>query len=160
MEASGGTPGSQGDVLVGSGLAFYDPNDTLEVDISAVAQDIITVRTAFKVQEFLELDAQAGTRYKEVVYAHFDVQTKDGRMMEPEYIGGQKSHLKISEVLSSAQTLNSSNTVVNPVGEMAGHGISADTGKVIKHYCREHGYIMGIFSARPRTSYQSGLPRS
>jgi hypothetical protein len=150
--------GSSGTIEVGAqGTHTIDPNGDWEVQLNTIAQDIITVRTAFKVQEFLELDARAGTRYKEVVYSHFDVNTKDGRLMEPEYIGGQKSQIKISEVLSTAQTLNSSNTVVNPVGEMSGHGISYDNGKTITTYCREHGYLMAIFSARPRTAYQQGV---
>lgn len=135
-----------------------DPSGNWEVILDeTIAQDIITVRTAFKVQEFLELDARAGTRVKETTYAHFNVNTKDGRYQEPEYIGGQKSQLKISEVLSTAQTLNSTNQVTSPVGEMSGQGISVDNGKVITHYCDEWGYIMAIFSARPRTSYQQGI---
>lgn len=134
-----------------------DPNGAWQVELNNIAQDLITVRTAFKVQEFLELDANAGTRYKETVYAHFDVQTKDGRLMEPEYIGGLKSNLKISEVLSTAQTINSSDDVVNPVGEMSGHGITVTSGRTITTYCREHGYLMCLYSARPKTSYQQGI---
>lgn len=149
-----------GELHVGAqGHHTIDPNGDLEVVLNDVAQDIIAIRTAFKVQEFLELDARAGTRYKEMVYAHFDVKSKDGRLDEPEYIGGSKSSIQISEVLSSTQTLNSSNAVVNPVGERAGVGQTVSYGRKVKHYCREHGWIMSILSVRPRTAYQQGIPR-
>jgi len=111
LESSDPLVSASGDLYTGASESVIDPRGSLYVDINTAAQDIITVRTAFKVQEFLEMDARAGTRYKEVVYAHFNVKTKDGRLQEPEYIGGQKSTLKISEVLSTAQTIqHNSNT--------------------------------------------------
>lgn len=139
--------------------AVIDPNGSLEVIMNDVAQDLITVRTAFKVQEFLELDARAGTRLKENTYAHFGVKVPDGRIQEPQYLGGMSESVVVSEVLSATQTLNSSNAVVNPVGEMAGHGISVGSSRLIKCRVTEHGLIMGILSIRPKTAYSQGIPR-
>lgn len=156
---AGGTGTNTLIVGVGNEPSVIDPNGSLEVILNDVAQDIITVRTAFKVQEFLELDARAGTRLKENTYAHFGVKVPDGRIQEPQYLGGMSSNVVISEVLSQTQTLNSSNSIVNPVGEMAGHGISVGSSRVIKCRVTEHGIIMGILSIRPKTAYSQGLPR-
>lgn len=42
---------------------------------------------------------------------------------------------------------------------MAGHGISASSGKNISYFCEEHGYIIGIMSIMPKTAYQQGVPK-
>lgn len=138
--------------------ASIDPNETLQVDLSSDAVDITTLRTAFRMQEFLERDARGGTRYIENVYTHFGVRSSDGRFHRPEYIGGVKQKMVISEVLSQAETIAyNSNTVLNPVGSMAGHGISVGGGNTISFRAEEHGWIMGIMSVRPRTAYQDGV---
>ena len=84
-----------------------DPNDTLKVDINTEASDIATLRRAFRLQEFLERDARGGTRYIENIHAHFGVRSSDKRLQRPEYIGGSKQRMVISEVLSTAETLDS-----------------------------------------------------
>lgn len=147
-------------LVIGAGNepSVYDPNGTLEVKINDAAEDIIAVRTAFAVQRFLELDSRTGTRVAEGTFGHFNVKTKDGRLNEPELIGVQRSAITISEVLSATQTLNSSNQVVNPVGEMAGHGLATSTGG-FSYYCTEHGMIMSLLSIRPKTAYSQGIPR-
>lgn len=139
---------------------YYDPNGTLSVDINNEANDITTIRRAFRLQEFLEKDARGGTRYTENILAHFGVTSPDSRFQRPEYIGGTKQQMVISEVLSSAETLDSGNNVTNPVGQMAGHGISVGGGNVIRFKGKEHGWIIGIMSVRPRTAYQDGIHRS
>lgn len=137
--------------------AWLDPNGTLVVDINSEAVDIATLRRAFRLQEFLEKDARGGTRYIENVYSHFGVRSSDSRFHRPEYIGGLKSQVVISEVLSQTETLDSMDVTVNPVGQMAGHGISVGGGRTISYRCEEHGWIMGIVSVRPQTAYQQGI---
>ena len=65
-----------------------------------------------------------------------------------------KAPVIISEVLQT-----SSSDGVTPQGTMAGHGISASTGKNISYFCEEHGYIIGIMSIMPKTAYQQGIPK-
>lgn len=165
ITALGGGSTVSGDLTanVGDGLlkadttsASIDPNETLSVDLSSDSVDLTTLRNAFALQAFLEKDARGGTRYIESVYSHFGVRSSDHRFHRPEYIGGVKQRMVISEVLSTAETLNSSNVVTSPVGQMAGHGVSVGSGN-IRYRCEEHGFIMGIMSVRPRTAYQDGL---
>lgn len=137
---------------------FLDPNDTLQADLAnAEGVDINTVRRAFKLQEWLEKNARGGTRYIENILAHFGVRSSDSRMHRPEYIGGSKQKMVISEVLSTAHTFVSETET--PVGNMAGHGISVGGGNRFRYRCEEHGWILGIISVRPKTGYQQGIPK-
>jgi len=136
--------------------AYYDPNGSLTVDVQSDATDINTLRRAFRLQEWLEKNARGGTRYIENILAHFGVKSSDSRLQRPEYIGGGKQNMVISEVLSTAQ--NDDATV--PVGQMAGHGISVGGSQSFNYRCEEHGFIIGIINVQPVTAYEQGLHRS
>jgi len=120
---------------------------------TAEAADINSLRRAFRLQEWLERNARGGTRYIESILAHFGVKSSDARLQRPEYLGGSKGRMVISEVLSTAET-------TLPVGNMAGHGISVSGGNEFKYSVEEHGWIIGIISVTPETAYQQGLHRS
>ena len=153
-----GTNGVDNNVLqdsTGDPITF-DFRGSQVVDIQADATDINTLRRAFRLQEWLERNARAGTRYVESILAHFGVKGSDSRLQRPEYIGGSKQNMVISEVLSTAE--NDSATI--PVGQMAGHGISVGGGNVFSYNAEEHGWIIGIISVIPDTAYAQGLPRS
>lgn len=133
-----------------------DPNGRLEVDVQSDAVDINTLRLAVRIQEWLEKNARAGTRYVENILAHFGVKSSDARLQRPEYIGGTSQRMVISEVLSTAQTDSDGGSVTTPVGNMAGHGISVGGGNTFSYRAEEHGIILGIISVRPETAYQQG----
>ncbi len=137
-----------------------DPNGTLSAKTSELeleAASISNLRRAFRLQEWLERNARGGTRYVENILAHFGVKSKDARQNRPEYIGCSKQPMTISEVLSTAQTEIAGGE--NPVGQMAGHGISVGGGNQFEYTATEHGFIIGIVSIMPDTAYQQGLPR-
>lgn len=135
----------------------YDPNGTLEVDINEEASTISTLRRAFKLQEWLEKNARGGTRYIENILAHFGVRSSDKRLQRPEYIGGSKQNVVISEVLSTAETDVGGTQV--PVGNQAGHGISVGGGNKFRYSAEEHGWIIGIINVQPKTAYFEGVNR-
>lgn len=139
--------------------AAYDPRGSLTVDIQTDATDINTLRRAFRLQEWLEKNARGGTRYIENIMAHFGVKSDDARLQRPEYIGGARQNMVISEVLATAQSNNDGSTAEVNVGQMAGHGISVGGGNRFNYYCREHGWIIGIINVQPVTAYQQGLHR-
>lgn len=138
----------------------YDPAGTLAVDIQAEAVTINTLRRAFRLQEWLEKNARAGTRYIESILAHFGVRSSDKRLQRPELLGQSEQRMVISEVLSTAQTDSDPGTpVTTPIGQMAGHGISVGGGRQMSYNVEEHGWIIGIISVVPDTAYQQGLHR-
>ena len=118
------------------------------------AATINELRRAFQLQKWLERNARSGSRYTEVLRAHFGVKSSDARLQRPEYLGGGRQKVSISEVLQTSETSENS-----PQGEMAGHGISIGNTNRFKAFFEEHGYVMGIMSVLPRTAYQQGIPK-
>jgi hypothetical protein len=131
----------------------YNIDNSSQLVGTAEAADINSLRRAFRLQEWLERNARGGTRYIESILAHFGVKSSDARLQRPEYLGGSKGKMVISEVLSTAET-------TLPVGNMAGHGISVSGGNEFKYSVEEHGWIIGLISVTPDTAYQQGVHRS
>lgn len=124
------------------------------VDLStATAASINDLRRAFRLQEWLELNARAGARYNEAIRAHFGIDPGDHRIDRPIFIGGSRTPIQISEVLQTSET------ATTPQGTMSGHGVSLGGKNMFSYRCREHGYIMGIMSIMPKSSYQQGIPK-
>lgn len=133
----------------------YDPNRTLQAEFD----DIITsttindLRASFSLQKWLEKNARGGSRMAESIYAHFGVRSSDQRLSRPEYLGGSKASMAISEVLQTSQSEST------PQGTMAGHGIGISAGRDCSYFCEEHGYIITVLSIKPKTAYMQGLPK-
>lgn len=132
--------------------AWLDNSKSLHADLSeATASTIGDLRRAFSLQQWLEKNARSGSRYVESILAHFGIHIGDGRVQRPEYLGGGKSPIMISEVLQTSETVDS------PQGNMAGHGLNLGNNSAFNYKCKEHGYIVGIMSILPRTAYQQGI---
>lgn len=134
-----------------------DPNGTLKSGSTTVNE----LRRAMALQKWLELNARAGTRYTENIYANFGVKSPDSRLQRPEYITGSKSQVVVSEVLNTTGSFNAADDAPTsrPQGDMAGHGVSVTSGKQGSYYATEHGYIIGIMSIMPVTAYQDTIPK-
>lgn len=126
-----------------------DPNGTYQVG----ATTIDDLNLAYKLQRWLQRNALGGTRYAEVIRAHYNVKPQDARLQRPEYIVGIKNPISISEVLNTTGTEDA------PQGAMAGHGVGYNKGNYANYFCAEHGWIMGILSIMPKTGYQQGIPK-
>lgn len=137
----------------------YDPSGTLKADFSqgefANNVTINDLRRAYSLQTWLERNAVGGARYIEQIMAHFGVKSSDARLQRPEYLGGGKTPVVISEVLQNSSTVED----VSPLGDMAGHGVAVGRSHSFTRFFEEHGYVIGIMSVLPRTGYQQGLPK-
>ena len=102
----------------------------------------------------MERNARAGARYVEFLNSHFGVSPRDDRLQRPEYIGGSKSPIIISEVLQTSST-----DVTTPQGNMAGHAMGLSSSFCGKYSATEYGLIIGIMSVMPKPSYQQGIDR-
>lgn len=123
--------------------------------LNNASMDIQNLRRAYRLQQWLERNAVGGARYIEQILMHFGVKSSDARLQRPEYLGGGKTPIRISEVLSTFQT-----TAENiPQGNMAGHGIGVGKSNQFEKQFEEHGFVMGIMSLLPRTAYQQGVRR-
>lgn len=128
----------------------------LVADLStATAADVNDIRYAFQVQRFLEKMARTGARYTEVILSHFGVKSSDSRLQRAEYLGGGRSPIAISDVLQTSADDNQP----TPLATMAGHGYSAQRSHQFKRFFEEHGWLIGIMSIMPRSTYQQGLSK-
>lgn len=148
---------ANGDLQVAGGISeaggqqvVYDPNGTLQVGSTTINE----LRRAYALQEWLEKNARGGTRYTEINRMHFGVISSDARLQRAEYITGIKSPIVISEVLNTTGIDGEL-----PQGNMAGHGVGTLSGGGKSFFCEEHGWILGLMSVMPKTSYQQGLHR-
>lgn len=149
-----GTLGWKNESGSSSGPAWLDPNGTLKVDTSQLGVNINDLRTSNALQRWFERNARGGSRYIEQILSHFGVRSSDARLQRPQFLGGGRMPISVSEVLQTSSTDETS-----PQANMAGHGISAGVNNGFKHYFEEHGYIIGIMSITPRSGYQQGVPR-
>lgn len=126
----------------------------LLADLStASAATINQIREAFQIQKLLERDARGGTRYTEVIRAHFGVTSPDQRLQRPEYLGGGSSPVVISQV---PQTSESGTTAQ---GTLAAYGTVALHNHGFSKSFTEHGVLIGLVSVRADLTYQQGLDR-
>lgn len=163
--ASTATGFAAGAVGTGRGLgsnavAFAATNgiypSNLYADLSAATSNTINqLRQAFQIQRLLERDARGGTRYTEILRAHFGVISPDARLQRPEYLGGGTVPINITPVAQSTQTgLTGGST---PLGTLGAVGAAVARGIGFIQSFTEHGYVLGIIAARAAISYQQGL---
>lgn len=147
------------DTAVGRQFIVKGDNTTKVPQVYADLQSVsaFTInefRQAFQLQMLLEMDARGGTRYTEILRAHFNVTSPDFRLQRPEYLGGSTTRVTISQV---PQTMSSDETT--PQGNLAAYGSVSKTGDgYIKSFV-EHGVIIGLMSVRADLTYQQGIRR-
>ncbi len=126
----------------------------LYADLStATAATINQLRQAFQIQKLLERDARGGTRYTEVIKAHFGVSSPDQRLQRPEYLGGGSSPVVISQVPQTSET------ATTPQGTLSAFGtVSLHNHGFTKSFT-EHCVLIGLVSVRADLTYQQGLNR-
>jgi len=131
-------------------------NETgLEADLTtATAATINELRQAFMMQSLLELDNRGGTRYVEILRAHFGVISPDFRLQRAEYLGGGSIPINVHPVAQTSPTSGS-----NAQAQLAAFATASATGGSVgfsKSFV-EHGYIIGLACARADITYQQGL---
>lgn len=135
--------------------ARFGTQTGLEADLTnATAATINSLRQAFQIQGLLELDARGGTRYVEILQAHFNVTSPDFRLQRPEYLGGGSSKINSHPVTQTSPTSGT-----NALAQLGAFATSSTQGSAIgftKSFV-EHGYIIGLACARADITYQQGL---
>jgi len=149
-----GTGVPVGNVLAASANVGTEGN-RLFADLSeATAATINSLRQAFQVQKIFERDARGGTRYTEIIRAHFGVTSPDARLQRPEFLGGGSSPVNISPIPQTSQTDSSS-----PQGNLAAMGVAHLRNHGFTTSFTEHCIILGVVSVRADLTYQQGLNR-
>lgn len=131
-----------------------DPVGGLQANLATATGgiDINELRDAISLQRIAEAREFFGSRY--VDYLRFyGVNPRDGRLDRPEYVGGGRQQLSVSEVLST------SDAGVSAVGDLYGHGIAGVRSRRYRKMFEEHGWFIGLMSIRPKGVYQNGIPK-
>jgi hypothetical protein len=158
------TPGAT--LQTGSGGLLTDGTVSNNIDLSgshavdlssATGATINELRRASAIQQWLELMARAGSRYREQIYAIFGEKIPDYTVQIPKYLGGGKTPIMISEVLSTYS--NSSVSGDAPTGDMTGHALALGDNIGFTESFDEHGIILGLCRVIPKASYVQGLSR-
>ena len=124
-------------------------------DLSSVSGVTInSLRQAFQLQKFYELNARGGTRYTEILRAHFGVVSPDARLQRTEYLGGGSRRIVVKPVEQNSATDSTS-----PQGNLAAYALAGDSKHVFTKSFVEHGYIIGLVNVRADLTYQQGINR-
>jgi len=141
-----------------------DPNNlgfpNIRADLTnATAATINELRQSFQVQRLLERDARGGTRYIEIVHAHFGVTSPDLRATRPEYLGGGSTPINITPIAQTGFTATDVQTADTPQGNLAGVGVGQFSGHGFSKSFTEHCTVLGFISVRADLTYSQGLNR-
>lgn len=120
----------------------------------ATGATINALRQAFQLQKLYERDARGGTRYTEIIRAHFGVTSPDARLQRPEYLGGGSVPINVHPVAQTSQTDSGT-----PQGNLAAFATSSSNGQGFSKSFTEHCLIIGLVSVRADLNYQQGLNR-
>lgn len=128
------------------GLAADLTNTTAGATINAL-------REAYAIQKLMETDARGGTRYIENIRSHFGITSPDARQQRPEYLGGKRIPINMTEVVQQSET------GTTPMGDTAGKSLTIDSDDMVHYASTEHQIILGLAVIRTEHTYQQGIDR-
>lgn len=138
----------------GVGVSQDVTKSGLIADLSnATAATIASLRQAFQMQAYQEIQARGGSRYVEFVYNQFGVIQPD-ILSRPEYLGGMHQRLSVQPIVQ-----NSSTDANSPQGNLTGIVYGANSEHGFTRSFTEHGYILGIMNIYSDLTYFQGLER-
>jgi len=148
--------GAGGGWNVGGSAVQIDPNSSLLADLStATAATINSLRQSIALQQMLEIDARGGTRYTEVVRAHFGVVSPDARLQRVEFLGSGQDRINVNPVAGT----NNVGSGATAAGQLTAFGQSAGSGHGFTYSATEHGLLLGLVCVWADLTYQQGVHR-
>lgn len=121
---------------------------------SIQATTINQLRQAFQVQKYYEELARGGSRYREMIYSLFHTKISDKTVQIPEYLGGTRITINMSQVIQTSGT-----TTESPQGNTAAVSVTPYNGSMFTKSFEEHGFVVGVCCIRHDHTYQQGLER-
>lgn len=138
--------------IIPGNLEVTIPNSSGNTD-SEVSFSVNELRLAFAMQRYLESLARNGSRYTELLLGLFGVKSPDARLQRPEYLGGNRIPISVSEVTNSAQS------ETDFLGDLGAKSNTSDVNHDFVKSFTEHGYVIGVMVARYDHSYSQGLEK-
>lgn len=145
--------------IVKSGIVIPNKGELagnwLGADLTSVSATTINqLRQAFQVQKYYEELARGGSRYREMIYSLFHTKISDKTVQIPEYLGGTRITINMSQVIQTSGT-----TAESPQGNTAAVSVTPYNGSMFTKSFEEHGFVIGVCCIRHDHTYQQGLER-
>lgn len=139
-------------VVSAGGSGLYPTN--LYADLAtATSATINAMRQSIALQQMLEIDARAGTRYIELVKGHFGVTSPDMRQQRVEFLGSGQTKININPVAGTNQ-IGSGATAA---GQLTAFGTAVGGGHGFTYSATEHTLLLGLVCVRADLTYQQGI---
>lgn len=136
------------------GVSTDSDNSGLIADLSnASAATVASLRQAFQMQAYQEINARGGNRYVEYIYNQYGVIQPD-ILSRPEYLGGSHQRLTVQPIVQ-----NSSTDATSPQGNLTAIIYGGNSDNAFTRSFTEHGYIIGIMNVYSDLTYFQGLDR-
>ena len=131
----------------------------LAADASAqLVGTINQLRLAAQTQVFYETCARFGTRYNELTYGLFGVDTGDTRAYRCEHLGGVNIPLNFQEVVATSSSEGQAGSEY-ALGQQTVKSATADLSSLYLKSATEHGYVMIMATIRYQHQYCQGIER-
>lgn len=128
----------------------------LYADLSkATGATVNELRLAFQTQKLLERDARGGTRYVEMLKAHFGVAPSSEILNRSELLGSIHQRLNMTQVNQTSQPSNPSGD--NSVGSTGAYSATGFNKSAFVKSFKEFGYIQCLACVRVKHTYGQGL---
>lgn len=151
------TTGKKPAIVSSSTLQTGAKTAYLGTDLGSVtAATINELRNAIAVQQYYEVMARGGSRYREQVQALWNVVISDKTVQVPEYLGGGRYHVNINQIVQTSGQQTNTDT---PIGETGAMSVTPINESSFTKSFEEHGFIIGVCCVRHNHSYQQGLER-
>lgn len=138
----------------GGGTANVFPTNLYTDLTQAVAATINAQRLAWATQRILERDAMAGTYYKDLLWAHYGSSPSDESVLRPEYLGGRREGINISQCVQTSSTDSTS-----PLGYTGAVSLTAVHNEDFTKSFTKDDILVGLLVVRCQHSYAQGMPR-
>lgn len=122
----------------------------LDTDINLTVNQL---RLAFQTQKILELIAQGGSRYREIIYSMYGVAPRVEVLQEPELLGHIRTPLGMKQVLQTSETANT------PLGNTGAYSATSTGGAFFEKSFDEPGMLMFFAGVRTVPFYSQGIEK-
>lgn len=127
--------------------------------IAKMTVTIEDIRNAAVVTHVLEKLASSGSRYVESLVGLWGVTPSNASLQIPEYLGGKRFPINVSEIMSSSDTLNADGTTGAPVGQPGAFVKNGRSDALFNKAFTEHGMLFTVGVVRVEQTYFQGLDR-
>lgn len=92
--------------------------------------------------------------------AHFGVTIPDYTAQVPEYLGGKRVPINVTQVLQTSNNTGTTSQVqANHIGQVGAFSNTADRAYLVNKSFHEHGILLGVCAVRTEQQYSQGIPR-